>query len=272
VDVGDLPSRRDVPYGVAHTARLAWVLLVGCASVPPQPAARRASAVAVPPAASVSATPDAPPPRRSPAPATYRLALDIDLTHGCSQSSESRSSSAVLVLTVDGRGGATLDVDVTSRSIEGPSLGAFRAGQRGFFTISSKRHATWRGRVEALGDGFDAHFDAVHAADVRWQGDGEADLPPMTLRAAALELECRRGLIEGYGPKAGAAAADTAGETPARLAVLLCRSSEPLFELDWESAQVDGAMPIAAVPGLQLFARTFFYDHHRVWRWAAAGR
>ena len=78
----------------------------------------------------------------------YRLALGVEMEHGCSLSHESRGETGELVLEVDDQDRATLTLQLEGSTVFGPSFSEFQKGDHDFFTTSSCSRSVWTGTAK----------------------------------------------------------------------------------------------------------------------------
>lgn len=194
-------------------------------------------------------------------PVTYRLAFDVSLEHGCSQSHESRGTDGSLVLEVNEKNEATLTVHAQYTSVFGPSFSKFQQGYDDFSTIFNTEHSVWTGTAERTENRINVTFHTIESASIKWMDYGNPDLPLATTSAASLGLSCKIAPTEVYAPlEEGTYFWETDDETPEQKAVLLCKPSGPLFE-GWEDMiLVDDAVPLLDGAGLALESSTMFWN------------
>lgn len=120
-----------------------------------------------------------------------RGAIDASRSHGCSQSHESISRRTELALDVDARGAASLTVERDERTVLGPSLGRFRAGDRDFSEIVRRARAVMRGRAVRTTEGIEIRFVEVERASIEFQGPGTLPLPAAVRSPLSATLRCR---------------------------------------------------------------------------------
>jgi hypothetical protein len=223
---------------------------------------------------------ESPPPRTAsptavpsppPGPVAYRLAFDVGLEHGCSQSNESRGADGTLEIEIDAKNRATLTVHSEHTSVIGPSFSMYKQGHDDFFTTFKKEHAVYAGSAERTPNRVDLAFETVSRSAVEWMEYGDPDLPEPTPSSAHLTLACRIAPLEIYGPvpKDGAFW-NVDGETPMLRDVLLCRPSGPLFEGYEDMILVEESFPMLEGDGLALESDILYYNERLVIRLAGS--
>lgn len=201
--------------------------------------------------AAPAALAQAPPPPTATPPFELALALDVHKDLSCSRSHESRATRGTLRLAMSATSEARLTLTVDETTVTGPSLGAFRQGQRGSFAVHSKSRSTWTGEAEATTDGLVFRFDHLEAARIEAAGAPPvAVLPAPTESAVSLTLTCRPLVIPVY-PPAGphAAPAYPTDEKPTDSRVLSCVPSGSVYD-GIDASLVDWGMPFTEGAGL----------------------
>ncbi len=198
---------------------------------------------------------------------TYALTIDVDLEHGCSQSSESASASGTFVLEIGKDGSATLAIDTSGGNTIGPSFGEYMKGEQDFYHTSEMLHEVWKGSFTPEPSGLAISFDSVERSVAEWSGYGQPELPAATKQAASLAITCAAGEVQAYEPvRDGKYVWDTEGQTPVPVPAMLC--SMPADFLGWfgDMVLVDGALALAAGSGLLVYADSFYYSERQVVR------
>ncbi|MFK7987693.1 MAG: hypothetical protein AB8I08_16875 [Sandaracinaceae bacterium] len=174
-------------------------------------------------------------------PLTVRGVLDSRSETSCSQSYASDHHRADLTLLVTRSGRATLTSESHTRSRSGPSIGAYRMGERDFSLVQSREHAELTGRTERRGARLVITFDRLEHAQARWSGEGELPLPAPTSTPLSATMRC------ASTPTAVYPAQVSETEQPETLDVLACTMETRLdgleaFGLTWHFAPGPGLL------------------------------
>jgi hypothetical protein len=198
----------------------------------------------------------------------YRLALEVEMEHGCSLSHESRGESGELVLEVDDKDRATLTLQLEGSTVFGPSFSEFQKGDHDFSTTTTCSRSVWTGTAKRASRRLTATFDTVRTSKDEVPGYG-AELPPPQTLPSSLILACSEGTVPVYDAKRPSEPFwDVEGEKPQDRQVLLCKPSEQILGWLHHMVLVDEAIPLAETPGLALQSSTFYFSDRLIIRLA----